>query len=115
MEERVKRPLGNIVDTEGRSFGPLSLLIKYYWYHAKMLSTDNSASVEEEENSININHLRLLTLALLVVTEQNRGPFFVTHPDFAGSKMLFDCEFNSTALLHWNGAQTSPIESFSHL
>jgi hypothetical protein len=40
------------------------------------------------------------------------GPFYFIHPDHQISNILFDDEFNITALLDWSACQTAPLESF---
>jgi isoamyl acetate esterase len=110
LDEKGQETIGAIVDCAGRKFGPYLSSIEYYWHRAKIMSTSDGPSFEGEYI---VDRLRLLTIPFLVDEDHNHGPFYLTHPDFAISNMLFDGDFNLTGLVDWSGAQTSPIQSFA--
>jgi aminoglycoside phosphotransferase (APT) family kinase protein len=98
--------------------GPYTTSIEFYWHRAKILLNSDDSCLKggdsgKDFTTISIDRLRLLAVPFLVDEKHNHGPFILTHPDFGLSNMLFDDEFNITALLDWSGAQTSPLESFA--
>ena len=113
LDEDGQETIGAIVDCAGRKFGPFSSSIEYYWHRAKIMSKNDEPSFGGKYSPANVDRLRLLAIPLLVDEDHNHGPFYLTHPDFAISNMLFDADFNLTGLVDWSGAQTSPIESFA--
>ena len=112
QEEDGQEKVDAIVASDGTTFGPFSSSREYYLCRAELLSQNCGPHGGQDLDPSNVDCLRY-RISHSLVNESPNGPFPLTHPDFSISNMLFDDDYNITALLDWSGVQTAPIQSFA--
>jgi len=108
--------VGQIYDQHYRvaPYGPFTDSFEFYHTRWRLLN-EFYKTKEAPTDVANVREDATMPTALQHLIDQRTaaGPFFLVHRDYQINNILFDDEYNITALLDWSGCQTVPLESFA--
>lgn len=91
--------------------GPYDTALEYY-YDIRGSDLEKALELGPSKDVCIGAWLRVQTLSSIVRHQFNHGPFPLHHPDLEFDNLLFDDEFNITAIIDWMHVGVVPIESF---
>ena len=111
--EDVKQPIKIIAMGWHANPGPLETSFEYF-YNQKQDEDRKTIAMHTNNPEWNTACWVLKnSLAHMLIEDRLRGPFPLCHLDLHGGNMLFDDEYNLTAVIDWSSAQAAPLEQLS--
>lgn len=106
---------GPIYDSRGRveASGPFPTPLEFYETRAPLFMDCGKDGAEPGPDGCIPPREIPTACGLLIDPNHLTGPFYLSHPDWAIINLMFDDDFNITAVLYWNSSQILPLESFA--
>ena len=106
---------GSIYDSRGRveASGPFPTPLEFYETRAPLFMDCGKDGAEPGPDGCIPPCEILSACGPLIDPNHLTGPIYLSHPDWAIINLMFDDDFNITAVLHWNSSQILPLESFA--
>lgn len=93
--------------------GPLETSLEYFYNQTQSENQEILAMHPDDPDWLTACWVLKTALAHIIIEDRVRGPFPLCHLDLHFGNMLFDNDYNLTAIIDWRSAQAAPLEQLS--